>query len=209
MSIENYFSDWKARTWTCPRCAWVGTGAQAGTELFTELFEVNCPTCDGRLATIPLPTHDSIRRAASDGNVEAISMLDNVYQAEQFTAERAASRRRLKRLKSIDGDHLEFTLESVDSGDWMNPSHIMLVCNGKQVYKEPSGYEHWEAVIEIGRALLARYGSRVAWYDPGTVGTALLGDNLLASGTIQEFLDAHNIAPPSGPWARTKLDFSE
>jgi len=209
MAGENYFSDWKQRTWTCPACTWTGTGAQAAQELFSELFEINCPACDARLATVLLPTTESIRRAAGDGNSEAISMLDFVDESQQFWADLDTSRRSLKRLKNIDGDQLELTLETIDTGDWMNPSHVVVLCNGKQIHKERSGYEHWEAIIEIGEALLAQYGSRIAWYDPGTAGVALLGDNRRANSTIQEFLSTHEIAPPTGPWAQAKQDFRE
>lgn len=209
VSIENYFSDWKQRSWTCPGCAWEGTGAQAAEELFNELFEINCPSCDARLATVLLPTTESIERAAAEGNAEALSMMEVSAQSRRFLANLDTSRRALKRLKDVDGDQLEFTLETIDNGDWMNPTHIVLLCNGKQIYKERSGYEHWQAVIEIGEALLAKYESRIAWYDPAQAGKALLGDNLNASPTIQEFLDTHGIAPPTGPWASAKKDTHE
>lgn len=203
MSIEDYFSDWKQRTWQCSRCSWSGAGSRASQELFAELFELNCPDCDARLATVPLPTHDSIMRAAANGHPEAISMLDDVVRADEFQADQKRSRRSLKRLKKIDGDNLEFTLTTIDTHDWMSPSHVVLLCNGTEIYRERSGFEHWEAVIKIGQAVIDQYGERVAWFDPAQAGVALLGDNLSASGKIQNFLNREGIAPPSGPWAAT------
>lgn len=201
MSIEDYFSNWNQRTWQCSSCSWKGTGNQASQELFAELFELNCPKCDARLATVPLPTHDSIKRAAANGHPEAISMLDDVTKADEFQADQKRSRRSLKRLKKLDGDDLEFTLTTIDTHDWMSPSHVVLLCNGTEIYRERSGFEHWEAVIKIGQAVIDQYGERVAWFDPAQAGVALLGDNIHASGEIQDFLDRSGVAPPSGPWA--------
>ena len=203
MSIEDYFSDWKQRTWQCSRCEWSGAGSQASQELFAELFELNCPDCDARLATIPLPTHETIKRAAANGHPEAMSMLDDVVRADEFQADQKRSRRSLKRLKKIDGDNLEFTLTTIDTHDWMSPSHVVLLCNGTEIYRERSGFEHWEAVIEIGKVLVEQYRERIAWFDPGEAGVVLLGDSLSASRQIQSFLNRAGIAPPSGPWATT------
>ena len=131
-------------------------------------------------------------------------MLSVVANADEFQADQKRSRRSLKRLRKIDGDNLEFSLTTVDTHDWMSPSHVVLLCNGTEIYRERSGFEHWEAVIKIGQAVIDQYGERVAWFDPAQAGVALLGDNLHASGKIQDFLNRAGIAPPSGPWsART------
>lgn len=204
MSIEDYFSDWQQRAWICRGCSWSGTGDEASIELFAELFELKCPQCDGRLALVLLPTHDSIRSAAADGHPEAIGMMGNVAKAEEFQAEQQRSRQSLKRLKKINSDNLEFTLTTVDTHDWMNPSHVVLLCNGVEIYRERSGFEHWEAIIEIGQALIDQYGQRIAWFDPGDAGVTLLGDNLSALGQIQNFLNQAGIAPPAGPWSAAR-----
>jgi hypothetical protein len=201
VSVEDYFSDWKERIWICAGCGWTGTGDQAAEELFNELFEVNCPACNARLATVLFPTTDSIRDAADQGNPEAVDMMDFVHRAEQFATDLKTRRQQLKHLGTIDGNRLEFSLTTIDTHDWMNPSHIVLWCNGARIYQEPSGFEHWEAVIAIGQALLEQCGSRVAWYDPGEAGIALLGDRLSAGPTVQRFLDMNRITPPHGPWA--------
>lgn len=204
MTVENYFSDWKQRTWVCCGCSWSGTGEGASTELFAELFELNCPQCGRRLATVALPTQDVIQSAATDGHPEAKAMLGLVARADEFQAEFQCSRQALKRLEMIAGDNLEFSLGTVDTHDSMSPSHVVLLCNGIEIYREPSGFEHWRAVIDIGGAVIDQYGDRVAWFDPAEAGVALLGDNLRASGLIQDFLDRAAVAPPSGPWATRK-----
>lgn len=130
-------------------------------------------------------------------------MMASVARADQFQADQPRDRRSLKRLTEVDGDHLEFSLTTIDTHDWMNPSHVVLLCNGVEIYRERSGYEHWEAVIEIGKAIIDQFGDRIAWFDPSRAGTALLGDNIHASGKIQEFLDRSGVAPPSGPWTAT------
>lgn len=70
----DYFSDWRQRRWDCSSCQWFGPGSEAAIEPFSELFEVNCPLCDGRLAVISYPTNEEVLRAAEAGNAEAIYM---------------------------------------------------------------------------------------------------------------------------------------
>ena len=201
MSTEDYFSDWRDRQWACSQCEWIGRGSEATQELFAELLQVDCPRCDARLTLIPLPTNETILRAAAANHPEALAMMDSVGRWQAFQVDQGRSRRKLKDLGTIVGTNLEFSLTTLHKGDAMNPSHVLLWCNGKEIYREPSGYEHWEAVIEIGSAIVDQFGERVAWFDPGAAGAALLGDDLGASGRIQDFLNGAGIAPPSGPWA--------
>lgn len=200
--LIDYFRDCKPRTtWTCNECTWTGPRQDMSLEVFTDLFEAQCPECSAKIAIVLHPTSEEIRAAAAAGEPEAQSMLAQVNVAEEFSASRSASRSKLKHLTGLVGANLEFTLESSDDGDWMSPTWIYVVCQGKRIYKERSGFEHWEAVIDIGAALLERYRHQIAWFDPGQTGRALLGDNLSASGRIQSFLDSAGIAPPTGPWA--------
>lgn len=201
MSTHEYFDDWRKETWACRSCAWTGPEKEASVEILSELMELNCPQCNGRLAVISFPTAQQISKAAEEGNTEALSMLPQVTAAEEFTKSQRTSRRRLSRLPKIKGDHLEFTLDLEASSDWMNPEWLFLKCNGEEIYREPSGFEHWEAVIKIGQAIHTQFASRIAFFDPGQAGVALLGDNMSASGHIQDFLNSTRMAPPTGPWA--------
>lgn len=202
MSYFEYFSNWRDHTFT-HSCGWTGKHSEASQELFNELFELNCPQCEGRLAVISLPTATQIKNAAKEGNAEALEMLDQVNRSEQFAKERTTRRKSLKRLPKQSGDRLEFTLSTEGSGDWMNPSWLILNCNGEEIYRERSGFEHWEAVIKIGQAIHSQFTGRIAFFDPGQAAVGLLGDNLSASGRIQAFLNETHLAPPSGPWAAT------
>jgi len=201
MCALNYFTEAKRRDWSCSECGWAGSFDATSTEFFNELFETNCPRCEARLATVLYPTDAEIRVAAAAGDTEAQSMLSQVSRADEFAKDQKRSRRNLKRLRKIKGDNLEFSLTTVDKGDWMNPEWLILVCNGEEIYHERSGFEHWEAIIKIGEAVCEQYAGRIAWFDPAEAGTALLGDDLRASGHIQTFLDSAGIAPPSGQWA--------
>ena len=203
MSIEDYFSDWQERTWTCRQCSWSGSGGEASSELFAELFELNCPKCGGRLALVLLPTHDAIRSAAAEGHLEAIGMMDQVAKADDFQADQQRSRLKLKQLRAVNGEKLEFSLATIETHDWMSPSHVLLLCNGTEIYRERSGFEHWEAVLEIGQAVMDQFGDHVAWFDPAEAGVSLLGDNIHAPAEIQDFLNRAGITPPTGPWAST------
>lgn len=200
MSTHEYFDDWRKETWVCRNCDWTGTEKEASVEIFSELMELNCPQCDGRLAVISFPTTQQISKAAEEGNTEALSMLPQVTATEEFAKSQRTSRRRLSRLPKIKDENLEFTLDLEASGDWMNPGWLLLKCNGEEIYRERSGFEHWEAVIKIGQAIHKQFAGRITFYDPGQAAVALLGDNMSASGQIKDFLNSTHIAPPRGPW---------
>jgi len=201
MCALNYFTEAKGRDWSCSACGWNGSFNATSTELFNDLFETNCPSCGARLAIVLYPTQEDILVAAEKGDTEAQSMLDRVAFADEWAKDQKRSRRNLKRLPKIEGDSLEFSLIPSASRDWMNPEWLILLCNGEEIYREPSGFEHWQAIIEIGEAVCEQYAGRIAWIDPADAGTALLGDNLRADGHIQAFLDKAGISPPTGPWA--------
>jgi hypothetical protein len=164
-------------------------------------MELNCPTCEGRLALVSFPTVEQIRAAAAEGHPEAVSMLTHEAKAEEFSTSQKRSRRSLNKLPKSDGDHLQFHLETIHSGDGMSPKWLILLCNGTEIYRERSGYEHWEAVITIGEAVNKQFAGRIAWFDPADAGSALLGDNMRARGHIQDFLNDTGIAPPHGRWS--------
>lgn len=75
MPILNYFTEVKGQIFQCSQCKWTGPSEKAATELFAELFELNCPHCDARLALVPLPTREDVQAAADAGDSEAQSML--------------------------------------------------------------------------------------------------------------------------------------
>jgi hypothetical protein len=83
----------------------------------------------------------------------------------------------------------------------LNHDWLTLTCGDRLVHRERSGFEHWEAIIEISEHVLKTYRRRVAWIDPSDAGLCLLGDDFSAKEKNTRFLKAKNVAPPTGPWA--------
>ena len=78
----------------------------------------------------------------------------------------------------------------------------MLIChNGKEIYRERSGFEWWDSILELSTLLMARYPARITWIDPTADASELLGDDIRAAGKIKKFLAENRINPPSGRWA--------
>lgn len=203
----DYYSDWREKRWTCAKCGWAGTGAEADHEHFSALMELNCGECFSRLAVVLYPDEDDLRRDAEAGNAEALGALSlweaNAPTRETWQREWQASRVRLEALPALADEHLTFTLHA-EGRDWMNPEWISVMNHDREIYREPSGFEHWEAIIDIAAALKAQYGERLDWFDPAEAGTGLLGDDLTARSKITTFLVEAGLTPPTGPWSKPK-----
>lgn len=196
-----YYSDWRTRTWTCPKCGWQGQGAELQQEFFNDLSELWCPQapCEYKFGLLIHPGVEETRAAADAGNAEAKVMEQAFARAEQRTQSRVASRGR--DLPELEGDSLEFTFTTDGGRDWMNPDWLVLTCRGREIYREPSGFEHWEAIITVSAKVLERYPGRVAWIDPNDAGACLGGDKLYYDTTIKDFLREHQVSPPLGTWS--------
>jgi len=69
---------WKKTTTTCS-CGWSGLNSTIFYfETFSELFEYFCPQCEEKLGHQMYPTLDEIRRAASNGDTEAMRMAEGL-----------------------------------------------------------------------------------------------------------------------------------
>jgi hypothetical protein len=140
--------------------------------------------------------------AAKAGNAEAIAHLGSITAVDDLRAEHGRSRRGRGRLPELDGSSLTFTFHIEGGTDGMNPEWLVLTCDGTEVHRERSGFEHWEAIVEVSRKVLARYPGRVLWIDPAKAGDCLGGDDLGYDTTIMDFLEENAISPPTGGWAR-------
>lgn len=196
-----YYSDWRERTWTCPSCHWQGPGSDLLMEAFNELSELWCPgsSCQHKFGLLVYPGHEATKAAAEAGNAEAQVNL----QAFERVAHRRTQRdtARDQDLPDLAGEALTFTFIPEGGADSLSPHWLVLTCNGTEIYREPSGYEAWQAIIDISLKVIERYPNRISWIDPADAGHVLLGDSISAAGRIREFLAEHNVAPPTGGWA--------
>ena len=75
--IFGYFDDeWRTGVFTCPVCGWRGRHDEmSGPNLFRELMDFECPSCDKMLLIVGYATYEQVREAAAKGNEEAIRAL--------------------------------------------------------------------------------------------------------------------------------------
>jgi len=59
-------------------CGWSGACSGAGIEWFDELYEVNCPLCDTRFATVMSATYDRVFEAALEGYPDAVAAAERL-----------------------------------------------------------------------------------------------------------------------------------
>lgn len=71
----DYFGAWREDEFSCPACSWKGSGSELASEMFDELFTLDCPKCDYSIAGAPYPMFDEVKEAADSGHPEAIDML--------------------------------------------------------------------------------------------------------------------------------------
>lgn len=196
-----HLDPWEDRELRCNECGWSGCGRDASTEYFTELVAVRCPTCDGKFFLVVNPTRDETERAAAAGHGEAITHLRLLDDMDEAHARIIELRKGRDHLPAVEGSALEFTFTPEGGSDDLNPNWLVLTCNGAEIYREPTAFEGWRAIVEIGQNVLEQYPGRVAWIDPGRAGDCLGGDEIYYGTHIRRFLDDNDVAPPIGNWA--------
>jgi hypothetical protein len=80
--LTYYDDDWRSQHADCPDCDWSGTAAEMDSEIYRELTEFSCPTCDRILLIVAHPTRGEIERAAARGVKEALQHLALIRRAE-------------------------------------------------------------------------------------------------------------------------------
>lgn len=79
--IQDYFAQgWRTRTVPCP-CGWQGESRAMAMELHDRVTDYACPDCGNLLLIVSHPDLDQVRKAAAEGNAEALEQLSIVEEA--------------------------------------------------------------------------------------------------------------------------------
>ena len=54
--VFEYEEDWEKKNLVCAECGWKGTFREGDTEMYAEVMDSSCPTCDITLAVVLYPT---------------------------------------------------------------------------------------------------------------------------------------------------------
>ena len=61
-------------------CGWIGNFMDLSREMFEELVDGSCPSCDRMLAIRSYPTLPEIRAAAEAGDPKAVEQLESIEE---------------------------------------------------------------------------------------------------------------------------------
>lgn len=179
----SWFSRWREARVTC-RCGWSGPLTDDHSEIFDALLELRCPACDAILALVSFPTEDEIEAEMEAGHPEAEALWPEVLEVRRRRAERARTRLSDPAdLPDLEGDALSFRF---DAETLYDTGWYIVRCDGREVWRERSGWEDWERFNEVKRLLQARYGARFVGMDPTRAAElTLYGDRLSAPRLLE------------------------
>lgn len=81
--LHDYFTPgWRTRPFECP-CGWQGDSRGMAMELHEAVADFACPQCGNLLLIVAHPSLEQVRRAAADGNPEAMAQLAIIEEAQQ------------------------------------------------------------------------------------------------------------------------------
>ena len=184
---SEYDFDRETATLDCA-CGWQGPASEASSELFDELYELQCPRCDARLAVVSLPTHDQVRDAAATGNERAQRDLVNV---ERIDARRASASRLaltdIAVLPDFDGPELiiHWDQEKVD-----DEQYTVLLYGGRVLWRELAFWEGLTRYEEVVALLELKYGTRLRGVIPTKRSELYLGGDKLYAFDVVDRINA-------------------
>jgi hypothetical protein len=107
MPRADYFSNYKKRAFTCA-CGWHGRYEGLNKDTL-DLAALSCPVCRHVLLFITSPSAEEVRRAAAEGDKDALAMLRQVQAREEAEASWASQAlTRASQLPALPGVALVF-----------------------------------------------------------------------------------------------------
>lgn len=189
--MADYYGTWKEDVYVCDKCGWEGTGEQCKQgEMFKDLYEINCPSCNNKIDVVLYPTIEESRV-----NWDKVSEADKrmIEAREQFIKEvEAKSLNSTDELPDVEGDSLVFVWDFI----WDDYQTIIRY-GDKVIWREPAFYEGYERFAEVAEILKKKYGDRLKDLAPTQRSyNALLGDYLSANNIVQAIRDSLWITDP-------------
>jgi DNA-directed RNA polymerase subunit RPC12/RpoP len=134
----------------CSNCSWQGLGSQLKQgEMFSELFELDCPACREKVTFIMYP---SIQEALANG--DRVSDADRAEMEDMQRFWDMCAALELKSLEQLpDIDSPAFTIQ------WDKEDRMTVLRHGDRViFTEIALWEGWERCQEVALILKQRYG---------------------------------------------------
>jgi hypothetical protein len=178
----------------CPVCHWSGE-ASSNQEIFEDVLDVRCGSCDSMLLVVAFPTLAETREAATAGNPRAQADLPDI-EAQAAWRTHAASLLLTDpvQLPDLPGDAI--TIDRDLEGDGRE-SWQVLRHNGVEIWRETAFYESYDRFRSIFEILRRRYGDRLQELRPSPGSEPwLYGDRLGAPGVVDALNHSLRDPPP-------------
>jgi T3SS (YopN, CesT) and YbjN peptide-binding chaperone 3 len=178
----------------CPACHWSGVASQ-NQEIFKEVLDVRCGSCDTMLLVVAFPTLIETREAAAAGNPRAQAGLADIEEQAAWR-ERAASTLLTDpmQLPDVPGAAIviDWDLERVGEENWQVLRH-----DGVEIWRETGFYESYQRFGEVFEILRRRYGDRLQELRPTPHSEMwLYGDRLGAPGKVEALNRSFSVRSP-------------
>jgi hypothetical protein len=173
---------------SCGSCGWRGRAGDLSRELYHELFDISCPSCDAKLAIVSYPTDEETRAAAAAGHLRAQESMAHVEAREEFR--QRFERAHLKgpeQLPEIEGERIDllWDFEAVEDG----PNWTIIRHGDRVIWTEIAAFEAGDHFADVLAILRERYGARMGRLDPTPASTIYLyGDRITPA--LQRALDS-------------------
>jgi hypothetical protein len=183
--MTSYYSNWQAQEYECRDCAWRGVGKECKQgEMFSELFEIDCPRCGEKVGFVMFPTFEESRH-----NWDKLSDMDkNAVEIGEARRQDFAQRglQSCDDLPDLAGEDLilVWDTEKYEGGD------TLIKYGERVIWRETGFYENYERFAEIAGLLKQKYGDRLQDLVPTRKSKLYLyGDRMSASDRVQKVRD--------------------
>ena len=152
----NYYT-YQDEYFECENCSWKGKGKDTESgEIFSALFEIDCPSCREPITHISYPTTEETLKYGSDKEKKEARERNKWIQKVQ-----EMQLTNVKQLPKIDKHDITFKLDVSE-----DLKYILLKYDDNTIWKEIRTFEYYERYLEIGELLKLKYKKKIAGFIP-------------------------------------------
>ncbi len=175
----SYFT-YKTERYTCRHCGWQGEGSElVQGDVFSELFELDCPACHERVAAVMYPTLAESRdnwQKLSDGEKAHVEAMERSRDAFE-----AICLKRPEQLPDIPAKEFSLTWDHVDGMTMIRLGDLV-------IFTEPAVYEGYRRFEEVAQVLKEKYGAALLDLEPTKDSWLYLyGDSISSPERVAKF----------------------
>ena len=181
--MSSYYK-YKWQSYHCDSCGWEGLGSEADeNDEIDSFIDLSCPKCYRSMDCISFPTSEEVLEFGAEDEKA------HETQRQEFISKVHALRLKdASQLPDISADKIIVTLrEEVQATD--EEGDIVLLWDGKEIWREMRTYEYYERYLELGEMLKEKYEERLVDFETEYT-TYLGGDCSFAFDKVRGFRES-------------------